>query len=205
MNASREPWQPQRLATRPELSAPMQTFMARVMGEVHDKPLHQLMLVGASREVGTSTIARQAAAQLQSSFGHVLLIEVRPELHDELPLLESPLPLGEHPSVSSLHMGVGQAMRLFSAWRSAPGGLPGPWLQAHGLVIWDVPPPTAEPLALSMARAMDGIVLVAQAGKTRRHVAQHVSQSLSHSGGHLLGVVLNRTRNHIPPWLYRLL
>lgn len=205
MNASREPWLPQAVAPKPELSAPMQTLVARVMGEVREKPLKQLMLVGASGQVGTSTIARQAAAQLQSAFGSVLLIEIRPELHDDLPLLDSPVSLGEHPTVTSLSMGLGQATRLFSAWQSSTGGLPNPWLDAHGLVIWDVPPPTAEPLALSMARAMDGIVLVAQAGKTRRHVAEYVSQSLGQSGGRMLGVVLNRTRNHIPAWLYRLL
>lgn len=205
MNATREPWLPQAHTPRTELSAPMQTLMARVMGEVREKPLKQLMLVGASGQVGTSTIARQAAAQLQSAFGSVLLIEVSSHLHDDLPLQESPLPLHEHPTVTRLSMGIGPATRLFSAWQSEPGGLPSHWLMAYGLVIWDVPPPTTEPLALSMARAVDGIVLVAQAGKTRRQVAEHVSQSLGHSGGHMLGVVLNRTRNHIPSWLYRLL
>jgi Mrp family chromosome partitioning ATPase len=50
---------------------------------------------------------------------------------------------------------------------------------------------------------MDGVVLVAHANKTRRQVARYVSQRLQESGGEVLGLVLNRTLNFIPEWLYR--
>jgi Mrp family chromosome partitioning ATPase len=71
--------------------------------------------------------------------------------------------------------------------------------------VWDVPPLTTAPVALVLAREVDAIVLLTQAHRTRRQVALHTAQRLQESGGRLLGVVLNRSLNFIPAWIYRLL
>jgi Mrp family chromosome partitioning ATPase len=62
---------------------------------------------------------------------------------------------------------------------------------------------TSESIALS--RNVDGVVLVVEAGKTRRHVAESVKKKILANGGLILGVVLNKRRYYIPEALYKLL
>jgi Mrp family chromosome partitioning ATPase len=50
---------------------------------------------------------------------------------------------------------------------------------------------------------VDGVLLVLEAGKTRRHVAIRAKKELEEAGGKLLGVVLNKRRYHIPERVYK--
>ena len=47
------------------------------------------------------------------------------------------------------------------------------------------------------------MVLVLEAGKTRKQVAVRAKQELEEAGGKLLGVVLNRRKFYIPEWIYK--
>lgn len=60
---------------------------------------------------------------------------------------------------------------------------------------------TYESLALSPN--VDGVVLVVEAGKTRRHVAESIKKKILASGGLILGVVLNKRRYYIPEFIYK--
>lgn len=62
---------------------------------------------------------------------------------------------------------------------------------------------TSESIALS--RNVDGVVLVVEAGKTRRRVVESIKKKILSNGGQILGVVLNKRRFYIPEALYRLL
>ena len=192
MNAVREGWMPAAALSSP-LALPMQELLARMLGEGRERAMKQVMLVGAASRVGTSFIARHWASQLASAFGNVLLIEVRPEVADEYTAAESPAAI-----TMPQHTCLGLA-------GNGSATLPRDWLEAFGLILWDVPPLTAAPVALVLARNVDGIVLLTQAHRTRRQVAMHTALRLQESGGRLLGVVLNRTLNFIPGWIYRLL
>lgn len=186
------------------LTLPMQELMARVLRDARPQQLTQLMLIGVARKVGTSFVAQQAAGQLEAAFGNVLIIEVCQGVED-VELLAgdlSGLRLPGH-AVVRIQLSFNSCLRLLGLGGSSPEALAERLHQHFDLVIWDMPPPTLAPVAIVGARAMDGIVIVAQANKTRRQAARYVSQRLQESGGKVLGLVLNRTLNFIPEWLYR--
>ncbi|MBM3131341.1 MAG: CpsD/CapB family tyrosine-protein kinase [Chloroflexi bacterium] len=60
------------------------------------------------------------------------------------------------------------------------------------IIIFDTPPclPLAD--AHILARQVDGVVLVIDAGSTRREAAGKAKEALERAGGRVLGVVLNR-------------
>jgi capsular exopolysaccharide synthesis family protein len=73
----------------------------------------------------------------------------------------------------------------------------------YDTVIIDAPPVISCPETPQMASFVDGVVLVVQAGKTKREVAQRAIDSIAKFEGNLLGVVLNRKKYYIPEFLYK--
>jgi capsular exopolysaccharide synthesis family protein len=51
---------------------------------------------------------------------------------------------------------------------------------------------------------LDGVVLVVEAERTRTDAVQNMASSLRGAGVNLLGVVMNKRREHVPPWLCKL-
>lgn len=185
------------------LALPMQELLARLLGELRQRPIKQILLVGVTRGVGTSFVARHWVPQLVPAFGSVLLIEVLPDTGDDDDLAtEAPAALAERSPVVAIKMSQDRCVGLAVG---GAGKMPPDWLSSFGLIVWDVPPLTTAPVALVLAREMDAIVLVAQSHRTRRQVALHTAQRLQECGGRLLGVVLNHAPNFIPAWIYRLL
>jgi len=62
--------------------------------------------------------------------------------------------------------------------------------EAATFVIIDAPPISAVADALALAAAVDGVLLIVRAGKTRRPAAQRVKEQLERVGANLLGAVL---------------
>ena len=54
-----------------------------------------------------------------------------------------------------------------------------------------------------LCKRVDGVVLVIESGKIRRQVALRAKKELEDAGAHILGVVLNKRKYHIPEWLYK--
>ena len=52
---------------------------------------------------------------------------------------------------------------------------------------------------------VDGIILVAEAERTRVPVARKTKRTIEENGGKVVGAILNRRKLHIPDWIYRLL
>ena len=65
---------------------------------------------------------------------------------------------------------------------------------AAAFVIVDAPPVTAVADALAVAAAVDGVLLIVRAGRTRRAAAQRAKEQLLRVGANLLGVVLTDAR-----------
>ena len=59
------------------------------------------------------------------------------------------------------------------------------------LIILDTTPTLAVTDAAVLAKGMDGVLLVVNAGKTWREVAQHAVENLRQVGANVVGVVLN--------------
>lgn len=72
-------------------------------------------------------------------------------------------------------------------------------------VVIDAPPVLDRPDALPLARLVDGIVLVAQAGRARVDEVQEARLQLERAGGSVIGSVFNRAKSGLPAWLERLL
>lgn len=70
-------------------------------------------------------------------------------------------------------------------------------------IVVDGPPVLEAADAAALAAAVDGVVLVVQAGRTKRPVLARSADILRKSGARVLGTVLNRRRLEIPDFLYR--
>ncbi|HEY2955032.1 MAG TPA: hypothetical protein VGK89_07275 [Candidatus Eisenbacteria bacterium] len=70
-------------------------------------------------------------------------------------------------------------------------------------IVVDGPPVLESPEAAALGALADGVVLVVQAGRTRRPVLARSAELLRKSGARVLGTVLNRRRLEIPGFIYR--
>lgn len=73
------------------------------------------------------------------------------------------------------------------------------------LIVIDVPAPTEVNGSLCLAGQFDGVLLVIEAERADGRAALRTKHQLVDAGAKLLGVVLNKRRQHVPGWLYRLL
>ena len=71
------------------------------------------------------------------------------------------------------------------------------------LVLVDAPPLAASSDAALLSPAMDGTVVVVEAGKTRWQVARNGIEQIQAQGGTVLGTILNKRRQYIPGFIYR--
>jgi capsular exopolysaccharide synthesis family protein len=55
----------------------------------------------------------------------------------------------------------------------------------------------------SICSLVDGVVLVIEAGKTRRQVALKAKEELENAGANILGIILNKRKYYIPEWIYK--
>jgi Mrp family chromosome partitioning ATPase len=75
--------------------------------------------------------------------------------------------------------------------------------RSYDAVVLDAAPVTTSPETPPLAPLVDGVVLVVQAGRTKRQVVQRAMAMIEQFEGKLLGVVLNRKRYFIPEFIYR--
>jgi len=71
------------------------------------------------------------------------------------------------------------------------------------LVIMDLPPVSKSVIGPAMSKALDGVVLVVEAERTRTPVVLQTQKTIKGHGGTVLGVVLNKRRSHIPKFFSR--
>jgi protein-tyrosine kinase len=70
-------------------------------------------------------------------------------------------------------------------------------------IVFDGPPVLESADAAPIAAVADGVIVVVQAGRTKRPVLQRTAELLRQAGGRVLGSVLNRRRLEIPGFIYR--
>ncbi len=73
------------------------------------------------------------------------------------------------------------------------------------MTIVDLPPCGSPSECFAMAGTLDGVVLVVEAERVRGPIVSRARDQLFQCGSRLLGIVLNKRRNHVPEWLYRLI
>jgi Mrp family chromosome partitioning ATPase len=73
------------------------------------------------------------------------------------------------------------------------------------LLVIDLPAATDFNGSILLASQLDGVILVVEAERADGRVALQIKRQLENADVNLLGVVLNKRRQHVPGWLYRML
>ena len=166
---------------------------ARASGE----PLRSLVFAGVSAVEPLPTVINGLAeyaegaglevlrAELTESAGRTLLRRHRHQLSDGGDPLELDLNAREWDTV-------------FSRWLRAAAG-------SSTLVLIEGRPLTESIDSAVLARACDGLVLVAQTEVTQRNGLQTAAARARAAGCHVWGVVLYGTHDHTPHWIRRLI
>lgn len=173
--------------------------------------LRTLGLTGSARGEGVTTVAAHlAAAAAASGHGEVLLVDAnlwhpaaarlfrcRPwpgladALHDGLRLADYLQPT-ETPNLCLL--AAGRNGRGPTDAYLSPGlpHLVDRLRERFDLVVFDLPPVGRDGSAVQLARRLDGVLLVLEAGRARCEMAARAKQALARSNAPLLGAVLNK-------------
>ncbi|MFL7794471.1 MAG: CpsD/CapB family tyrosine-protein kinase, partial [Anaerolineae bacterium] len=174
-----------------------------------DKPIRTLLVTSAGPTEGKSTTAANLAAVMAQAGLKAIIVDAdlrRPRLHRVFSihprggltgsLLEGTmdgrlqpsqieglavLPAGERPPNPSELLGSRRLRELL-----------GLLTQHVDVVVIDSPPVLPVTDAAVLAQNVDGVLLVVDAGETRREIAQHAVESLRQVGANVIGAVLNR-------------
>jgi non-specific protein-tyrosine kinase len=177
-----------------------------------DKPIHTLLVTSTSPDEGKSTTLSNLAVTIAQAEQRVILVDCdlrRPSLHTlfgvpneqgltsvilnqgdgELPLHATSVPglslltSGPLPPRPADLLGSRRMEVLIERLRSEAD-----------MVLFDTPPVIAVTDAAVLATRLDGVLLVLQAGKTRRDRAREARRQLEKVKANIIGVVLNNAR-----------
>ena len=174
-----------------------------------------VMFVAAQGGEGTSSVVAQFAQALAADPRlRVLLLDVharRPAYGaDGSPRVRgTALPAGAARGGPSAAPGLDLMpvpVAVATAGGTAPQVLQGILQGVAGGYDWillDGPPVLESPDAAPLGQAADGVVMVVQAGRTKRPVLARAVDLVDRSGGRVVGIVLNRRRLEIPGFIYR--
>jgi Mrp family chromosome partitioning ATPase len=180
--------------------------------------LRSITFCGVDEGVGVSSIALSVAVQLAELHpGEVILLDVNSR-SQRASLIEHHSPADSFYQFQQSEgvTGIAEAgpLHLLSAraGRQALGRLKAKDLIAaitrlkerYRWVLIDAPPAN-HPESLIWTTITDGTLLVVESGRTRRHSAQAMIEQLKNLQVNIIGCVLNRRRQVIPEWIYRLL
>ncbi len=176
-----------------------------------DKPLHTLLATSTAPDEGKSTTLANLAVTMAQAEQRVILVDCdlrRPWLHTlfGLPndtgltrlILEQEADLPLHPTPVA-----GLSLLASGPLPPRPADLLGSRRMAAlierlkneaDMVLFDTPPVTAVTDAAVLATHLDGVLLVLQAGKTRRDRAREARRLLEKVKANIVGVVLNNAR-----------
>jgi len=187
------------------------TLRTNILFSSLDKPIHTLLLTSAEQTLDKSLTAANLAVTMAQAEQRVLLVDCdlrQPTLHtifglsneqgltsaildQEAPLAIQPtevlglslLPSGPLPPRPADLLGSRRMEGLLNRLR-----------QIADIVIFDTPPVQPFTDALVLATRVDGVLLVIQAGRSRRDRVREARQKLEKVKANLLGVVLSGAR-----------
>ncbi len=174
-----------------------------------DEPLRTMIVTSAAPEEGKSTVLANLAVVMAQAGKQVILVDCdlrRPVLHEifgvsnhtglttallddsaaELPLRDTGvsglrlLPSGPQPPNPAELLGSRRMENLIQELR-----------EQADMVLFDAPPVIAVTDAAILASKVDGVLLVINAGVTRREHAQRAKAALDRVNARLVGTVLN--------------
>lgn len=186
-----------------------------------DRPLHRIVITSPGPGDGKSTTAANLAVVFAQGGKNVILVDAdlrRPQQHRIFQRtasygLSTALVDAATPVTSFLQPTDVPGLRLLTSGPIPPNPtellgsqrmaqLMQALHQEADMVIVDSPPVLSVADAAILANAADGVVLVADAGRTRREMARRAKESLERAGANLLGMVLNRMTRQTSGYYY---
>jgi len=185
------------------------TLRTNILFSSLDKPLHTLLVTSTAPDEGKSTTLANLAVTMAQAEQRVLVVDCdlrRPSLHtlfglpNERGLTSAILDQGEGPLPIQSTVVPGLSLLTSGPLPPRPGDLLGSRrmgqlierLRAEAdIVLFDTPPVVAVADAAALAPRVDGVLLVLQAGMTRRDRAREARQLLEKVKANIVGVVLN--------------
>src|ERR1019366_5129085 len=172
--------------------------------------LRSIVITSAAPGEGKTTIAAHLAIANADRGKKTLLVDAdlrRPSLHTkfgltqreglsnvltgELPWQDVVVPIAGRPSLSFLPAGLG-SLRAADLIGPRLATLLDEFAKEFDLVFLDSPPLLGFAECLQMATAADGVLIISQAGETRRKAIAEVISVLTRLRANIIGVVLNQ-------------
>jgi Mrp family chromosome partitioning ATPase len=183
------------------------------------KSLRRILFTAPGEDQGTTTVALCAAMGLTR------------HLHARVTMVEAEAPsamlatmLGENPTPGLSEVLAGEVERARAVRRGQgpnlllvpgggrefePGVLNTPeardlfrWLgEDRDFLLIDAPPILLHPEARPLLWQADGVIVVLEAGRSRKDQSRALVRALSEAGVEVLGCVLNRYKPELPTWL----
>lgn len=187
------------------------TLRTNILFSSLDKPIHTLLITSAEPTPEKSLTAANLAVTMAQAEQRVLLVDCdlrQPMLHTIFGLVndqgltsaildqEAPLAIQptEVPGLSLLPSGPLPPRPADLLGSRRMEGLLHRLRQAADIVIFDTPPVQNVTDALVLSTRVDGVLLVVQAGRSRRDRVREARQKLEKVKANLLGVVLSNAR-----------
>jgi capsular exopolysaccharide synthesis family protein len=194
----------------------------RLLSRYPQKPVRTILVTGTSHGAGvTSTVTKFAQSMAKAGNRKILVVDA----NLKMPSLHQRYHIDPGDGVSDLLANNGS--NVFNFRRVGRGNL---YVFACGrkyesgkcsfnsrrfdtflnfarekfdCTVLDSAPITGSSGSQAICAKVDGVLLVLEAGRTRKQVAIRAKKELEEAGGKLLGVVLNKRRYFIPDWIYR--
>ena len=223
----RRPSENQLIIRKPSFAIPAEesekydAIKIRLLTRPSQEALKTILLTGSSTGSGTTTTAVNFAMSLaREADVKVLLIDANsraPRLHELVNMdYDQALSfmLTQKDSANSFFTRIKENLYVLANDSRQPGP-PIPFnsprfdnllkaaRQAFSFVILDSPTVNDYLDPLLICSRVDGVILVVDAGKTRRKEALNAKTELQNSGANIVGVILNRRKYYIPAWLYK--
>lgn len=193
---------------RSPASEAYRTLRTNIQFSSLDKPLHSILITGVEAGEGKSTTLANLAVVMAQGGKRVIAVDCdlrRPTLHKLFGLSSEPgltTAVLNNASDIPLQDTAIDGLRLLTSGPLPPhpsellGSRQFELILAHlvadaDIVLLDAPPVVAVSDAAVLATKVDGVILVVNAGKTKRDMARRARSLLEKVNAHLLGVVLN--------------
>ena len=209
-------------APRSPLSEAFRALRTNIQFSAVDEPLKSILVTSSGPGEGKSTTAANLATVIAQAGKNVILVDAdlrRPTLHRffELPNgqgLTTALLDVQSPAVAHLQETIVPRLKVMSSGPIPPN--PAELLNSQrqsdlivelvnsvDVVIIDSPPVLTVADALVLAPQVSGVLLVVEAGRTRREMLQKAKDALVRTEGRLLGVALNRLTSRRSGYYYQ--
>lgn len=180
-----------------------------------EKDLYHVALTGVDSRCGASEVCNSLVETLEASRRSVLYVRVfdeeagagssEPGFARIFKNILSTQGKGSESGTTRIDISANDLPRSASSYTDDFEKLAKDLEDHYSVILWDLPPTDKSVSSRIIAKYTQGVVLVVEAGKTRWQAARYSAEHFQYSGVRVLGVILNKKKNYIPTWLYKLL